>query len=42
MASNIRIVGNITNQNIDSRYLPEDVNLIFSKKIQEDFGGEGD
>ncbi len=42
MANNIRIVGNIINTTTVSRYSEEDIKLIPSKKLQENFGGTGD
>jgi hypothetical protein len=42
MADNIKIVGDILNIDTISRYLPEDINLINSKKLQENFGGKDD
>jgi len=42
MADNIKIIGNIVNTSITSRYSLKDTNLIESKKLQEFFGGDGD
>jgi hypothetical protein len=43
MADNIKIIGNIINTTTAvSRYSSEDTNLIFSQKIQENFGGKDD
>jgi hypothetical protein len=42
MADNIKIVGNITNTTTVSRYSEEDIKLIPSRKLQENFGGTGD
>jgi hypothetical protein len=42
MADNIKIVGNILSTTTVSRYSNEDTNLISSKKLQENFGGEND
>jgi len=42
MASNIKIVGNILNTNIVSRYNENDINLINSTTLQEYFGGQND
>ena len=42
MANNIKIVGNIVNTTTISRYSQEDIDLISSKNLQEDFGGSGD
>ena len=42
MADNIKIVGNILNTTTVSRYLPQDANLIASRQLQENFGGEED
>jgi hypothetical protein len=42
MANNIKIVGNIVNTTTVSRYSAEDVNLIASRNLQEDFGGTSD
>jgi hypothetical protein len=42
MANNIKIVGNIINTTTVSRYSAEDVNLIASRNLQEDFGGTND
>ncbi len=40
--NNIKIIGNILNTTNLNRYNSEDVNLISSKIIQEDFGGSND
>ena len=42
MASNVKIVGNIINTTTVSRYSEDDIKLIPSKKLQENFGGTGD
>lgn len=42
MADNIKIIGNILNTTTVSRYSAEDINLIPSTKLQENFGGESD
>jgi hypothetical protein len=42
MANNIKIVGNIVNTTTISRYSQEDIDLMSSKDLQEDFGGSGD
>jgi len=42
MASNIKIVGNIISTTTVSRYNKDDIKLIPSKKLQENFGGTGD
>lgn len=42
MVNNIKIIGNITNTTINSRYSEQDLNLIPFRKIQENFGGKGD
>ena len=42
MADNIKIVGNITNSTVVSRYSTDDVRLISSQNIQEDFGNNSD
>ena len=42
MASNIKIVGNILSTTQVSRYSEEDIKLIASQRIQEDFGGTSD
>ncbi len=42
MADNIKIVGNILDTTLVSRYLDEDIRLIQSSKLQENFGGTGD
>lgn len=42
MANNIQIVGNIIDNTIVSRYSPEDVRLISSQEIQENFGNTSD
>ena len=42
MADNIKIVGNILNTTTVSRYSSEDSNLISSRILQENFGGNGD
>ena len=42
MASNIKIVGNILSTTQVSRYSDEDINLMSSKNIQENFGGKDD
>ena len=42
MANNIKIVGNIISTTTVSRYSEDDIKLIPSKKLQENFGGTGD
>ena len=42
MASNIKIVGNILNTTEVFRYSNQDINLIPSTKLNENFGGEND
>jgi len=42
MADNIRIVGNIVNTSTVSRYSFEDINLVTTQTIQENFGGTDD
>jgi len=42
MADNIRIIGNITNTSVVSRYSTNDISLIPSKLLKENFGGEND
>jgi hypothetical protein len=42
MASNVKIVGNIISTTTVSRYSENDIKLIPSKKLQENFGGTGD
>jgi hypothetical protein len=42
MADNIKIIGNITSTTTINRYSEEDVNLLQSSKLQENFGGTND
>jgi hypothetical protein len=42
MANNIKIVGNILNTGIVSRYTEEDKILLSPKEQQENFGGTND
>jgi len=42
MADNIKIVGNILNTSTVNRYSEEDIKLITSKKLQENFGDKED
>jgi len=42
MANNIKIVGNIIDTTTVSRYNIEDINLIPSRKLSENFGGKND
>ena len=42
MADNIKITGNITDSTIISRYSQNDIRLISSQEIQEDFGSKND
>ena len=42
MANNIKIVGNILSTTTVSRYSEEDIKLIQSSKLQENFGGKND
>ena len=42
MADNIKIVGNILNTTTVIRYTAEDINLIPSSQLQENFGGGND
>lgn len=42
MANNIRIVGNILNTTLVSRYSPNDTSLLQSRTLKEDFGDEND
>jgi len=42
MADNIKIVGNILNTTTVTRYSDQDINLIPSVNLQENFGGDGD
>ena len=42
MADNIKIVGNILNTTTVTRYTAEDINLIPSSQLQENFGGGND
>jgi uncharacterized protein (TIGR02145 family) len=42
MANNIKILGNILNTLVVSRYTEEDKILLSSKKLQENFGGKDD
>jgi hypothetical protein len=42
MANNIKIIGNITNISATNRYSEADINLLTSKRLQEDFGAEED
>jgi len=42
MVNNIQIIGNIIDSTIVSRYNNDDINLIFSQEIQQDFGDEND
>ena len=42
MADNIKIVGNILSTTTVSRYSSQDINLIASRKLQENFGGTND
>ena len=40
MANNIRIVGNILNTTLVSRYSPNDTSLLQSRTLKEDFGDD--
>jgi len=42
MADNIKIVGNIVSSTTISRYTSQDTALISSRRLQENFGGNGD
>jgi len=42
MADNIKIIGNILNTTIVTRYSSDDVNLIASQEVKNNFGGKND
>ena len=42
MANNIKIIGNIINTSTVNRYSEADVNLLTSRRLQEDFGAKED